>query len=90
LHPALPALASVALEPRPPADQFAAFREIAYTPITRVYFRVRQPFWERDGWPVTMWTDSVLERVFPLRDAAGEVVALVIMRTGRRQSDSTR
>jgi monoamine oxidase len=73
----LPVLARTALEPRPPVDQLAAFREIAYTPITRVYFRVRQPFWERDALPVTMWTDSVLERVFPLRDAAGEVVALV-------------
>ena len=73
----LPVLARTALEPRPAADQLAAFREIAYTPITRVYFRVRQPFWEQDGLPVTMWTDGVLERVFPLRDAAGEVVALV-------------
>ena len=73
----LPVLARTALEPRPPGDQLAAFREIAYTPITRVYFRVLRPFWEQDGLPVTMWTDSVLERVFPLRDAAGEVVALV-------------
>lgn len=73
----LPVLARTTLEPRPAADQYAAFREIAYTPITRVYLRVLRPFWEQDGLPVTMWTDSVLERVFPLRDAAGEVVALV-------------
>jgi monoamine oxidase len=73
----LPVLARTALEPRPAADQLAAFSEIAYTPITRVYYRVLQPYWERDGLPVTMWTDSVLERIFPLRDAAGEVVALV-------------
>jgi monoamine oxidase len=73
----LPVLARTALEPRPASDQLAAFREIAYTPITRVYFRVLRPFWEQDGLPVTMWTDSVLERVFPLRDAGGEVVALV-------------
>jgi monoamine oxidase len=73
----LPVLRRVVLEPMPSTDQLAAFREIAYTPITRVYYRVRQPFWERDGLPVTMWTDSVLERVFALRDAAGEVVALV-------------
>ena len=73
----LPALARVDLDPSPAADQRAAIREIAYTPITRVYFRVLQPFWDRDGLPVSMWTDSVLERVFPLRDASGEIVALV-------------
>lgn len=73
----LPVLGRTAIDPQPGADQLAAFREIAYTPITRVYFRVRQPFWELDGLPVTMWTDSILERIFPLRDAAGEVVALV-------------
>jgi monoamine oxidase len=73
----LPVLARTTLDPQPASDQLAAFREIAYTPITRVYLRVRQPFWERDGLPVTMWTDGVLERVFPLRDSAGEVVALV-------------
>ena len=73
----LPVLARTTLDPQPAADQLAAFREIAYTPITRVYFRVRQPFWERDGLPVTMWTDSVLERIFPLRDAGGDAVALV-------------
>jgi len=73
----LPVLAHVAFEPRPATEQSAALREIAYTPITRIYYRVLQPYWEHDGLPVTMWTDSVLERVFPLRDAGGEVVALV-------------
>jgi monoamine oxidase len=73
----LPVLARLKLDPAPAADQAAAFREIAYTPLTRVYFRVKQPFWEVDGLPGTMWTDTPLERIFPLRDQAGEVVGLV-------------
>ena len=73
----LPALARVTIDPAPPPEQAAAFRGIAYTPITRIYYRIRQPFWEQDGLPVTMWTDSAIERVFPLRDDAGAVVALV-------------
>jgi monoamine oxidase len=72
----LPVLARLRLDPAPAADQAAAFRDIAYTPITRIYFKVRQPFWEQDGLPGTMWTDSPLERIFPLRDAAGQVVGL--------------
>ncbi|NJD31098.1 MAG: FAD-dependent oxidoreductase [Gammaproteobacteria bacterium] len=73
----LPVLARLRLDPAPPAAQAAAFREIGYTPITRVYYAVRRPFWEQDGLPVTMWTDSAIERVFPLRDDSGAVVALV-------------
>ena len=73
----LPVLARVKLDPAPATDQSAAFREIGYTPITRIYFRIKRPFWEQDGLPGTMWTDSPLERIFPLRDADGEVVALV-------------
>lgn len=72
----LPVLAKIRFDPAPPASQRAAFREITHTPITRIYFRVRQPFWEQDGLPNTMWTDTALERIFALRDESGEVVAL--------------
>jgi monoamine oxidase len=73
----LPALARVAVAPPFEGERAAAVREIAHTPITRVYFSVRRPFWEGDGLPVSMWTDSLLERVFPIRDASGRIVALV-------------
>jgi monoamine oxidase len=73
----LPILARLTLDPAPPPVQAAAFREIGYTSITRVYYRILRPFWEQDGMPVTMWTDSAIERVFPLRDDSGAVVALV-------------
>lgn len=72
----LPALAKVKFDPPPPATQLAAFSEISHTPITRVYFRVKSPFWQQDGLPNTMWTDSPLERIFAARDEAGEVIAL--------------
>lgn len=73
----LPVLAGLEYDPAPPAGQLEAFQGIGYTPITRTYFRVDAAFWEDDGLPVTMWTDTVLERVFALRDAGGEVVGLV-------------
>ena len=73
----LPVLAKLEFDPMPPADQLAAFREIGYTPITRTYFRVVEAFWEQDGLPTTMWTDTALERIFAMRDEAGEIVGLV-------------
>ena len=73
----LPVLAKIKFDPGLPAHQRAAFREIHYTPITRVYFRIKRPFWEQDGLPGTMWTDSPIERVFPMRNADGNVVAFV-------------
>jgi monoamine oxidase len=73
----LPAFARVALDPPLPEQQAAALREVAYTPITLVFFRVLEPFWEKDGHPVTMWTDTALERLFPIRDEAGHVVTVV-------------
>jgi monoamine oxidase len=73
----LPCLARVAFDPLPPAPQQVAFREIAHTPITRVYFRVKKPFWDEDGLPNSMWTDTPLERIFAVRDeGSGQVVAL--------------
>ena len=73
----LPCLARVNFDPAPPALQQAAFREIAHTPITRVYFRVKRPFWDEDGLPNSMWTDTPLERIFAVRDeGSGAVVAL--------------
>jgi len=33
---------------------------------------VRRPFWEEDGFPAQMWTDTQLENIFPVIDATGK------------------
>jgi monoamine oxidase len=42
----------------------AAIAELPYTQIAHVHFSASHPYWEDDGWPPAMWTDSPLQRVF--------------------------
>lgn len=56
--------------------QKEAVEELPYTAITKYYLIPEEPYWEADGLPPTMWTDTIIERVFPNRDAAGQVQSL--------------
>ena len=60
----LPALRNVAL--RLPVDPALrrAVDEVAYTRVCVALFDA-DPFWEDDGLPHAMWTDTPLERIFP-------------------------
>ena len=48
--------------------------QMPYTRIHQVHLSIDQPI--SDGLPETMWTDTPIERVFPIRDKSGETVAL--------------
>ena len=70
----LPALRNVGL--RLPLQQAVrnAIDAAAYTPVTVALFDA-ESFWEEDGLPLTMWTDTPLERLFPpLHPATGECI----------------
>ena len=54
--PALPLLPQTAID------------EIAYNRTFQVFFEVTEPFWETDGQPASMWTDTLAGRVMPLGD----------------------
>ncbi len=72
----LPALARVNLRlPLAPAMR-RAIDQTAYTRVTVALFDA-EPFWERDGLPPTMWTDTPLERLFRRLDRkTGECIGL--------------
>lgn len=53
------------------------------TAISQVHLRPLAPFWLDDGFPATMWSDSALERVFAIRNAAGEVERLLVWLNGK-------
>ena len=70
----LPALRNVHL--RLPLDATArrVIDDAAYTRVTVALFDA-DPFWEDDGLPTTMWTDTPLERLFPrLHRDTGECI----------------
>ena len=59
-------LKDIKIEPSLPTLQQQAINEIPYLPATVFYFTSSEPFWESDGLPPTMWTNSIIERIFAL------------------------
>jgi monoamine oxidase len=58
------------------ADRYRALQGLPATAITVLQIDT-DPFWERDGQPPMMWTDTPLERLFPRVDpASGQVLGL--------------
>jgi len=56
--------------------QKEAVEQLPYTAITKYYLIPEEPYWETDGLPPTMWTDTIIERLFPNRDAAGQIQSI--------------
>ncbi|NEP35718.1 MULTISPECIES: NAD(P)/FAD-dependent oxidoreductase [unclassified Moorena] len=75
-------LRQVEIDPPLEGAQAEAVQELPYTIVTQVHVSVTNPFWEEDGYPIRMWTDSVLELVFPHKDASGEVQSLTCWANG--------
>lgn len=59
-------LKNIKIDPGLPELQQRAINEIPYLPSTVFYFTSSEPFWEEDGLPPTMWTTSIIERIFAL------------------------
>lgn len=59
-------LKNIRFDPGLPKTQQQAINEIPYLPSTVFYFSALEPFWEHDQLPPTMWTTSILERIFAL------------------------
>ena len=54
-----------------PQKQGMAITSLPYTQIYQIHFRANTQFWEIDGLPVDMWTDSPAERIFANYDTDG-------------------
>ena len=65
------------VEPGWPEPLAQAVDALPYTAITQVYLRAHRPFWDDDGLPPAMWTDTEIERVFAVPGAGGETAGLV-------------
>ncbi len=62
----MPRLADVAFDPPLPPQLAQAVGEIDYGRSIQVHMRLREPYWEKDGLPAGMWTDTGIERFTPL------------------------
>lgn len=54
--------------PALPLLQQTAIDEIAYSRTFQVFFEVTERFWESDGRPASMWTDTLAGRILPIGD----------------------
>lgn len=80
----LPALRRVAIDPPLEGAQRDAVAQIPYTAITLAIFTLTRPFWQEDGLPVGMWTDTPVERIFPHRNVDGDIAGLVCFVDGEQ------
>jgi monoamine oxidase len=66
-------LRDVVIDPPLEGPQKEAVAQLPHTAITKYFVVPKAPFWDEDGLPPTMWTDSIIERVFPMRDDKGRI-----------------
>lgn len=72
----------IKIDPPLKGNQKEAVEELPYTKITQVYFSVQGSLWKNDGYPLQMWTDSLLEQIFPVKDETGRVQGFVAWANG--------
>ena len=65
-------LRKIRITPPLQGRQVQAVAELPYTTVTRIQLAVRRPFWEEDGFPAQMWTDTLLENIFTVTEATGK------------------
>jgi len=69
-------LRGIEVSPGFEGPQKEAVERLPYTAITKYYLIPEEPYWEADGLPPTMWTDTIIERLFPNRDASGQIQSI--------------
>ena len=77
-------LRHVRFDPLLAGVQQRAVATLPHQMITQVALRSKRPFWEQDGLPPTMWTDSRIGRVFAIYGGAtdDEVSSLLVTAYG--------
>ncbi|NLR40262.1 NAD(P)/FAD-dependent oxidoreductase [Novosphingobium sp. ERW19] len=74
----LPASAArtIVFAPALPLPQQAAIDGIGYNRTFQVFFQVAEPFWQADGLPAALWTDTSAGRLLPLGDPGGQTMLM--------------
>ncbi len=65
-------LRDVTLDVAVNANQAKAIKELAYTNITQIHLAHSEPYWETDGIPLDMWTDTPIERIMNMSSSPTE------------------
>ena len=72
-----PALARMRVDAPLSPETREAIPALPYTQIKQIFLEPAIRYWERDGLPIDMWTDGPLERIFSVRDQAGQDTGII-------------
>ncbi len=62
------ALRRIKMSPTPSAIKKKAISELPYTPCTQIHYIPTRNYWEDDGMPPSMWTDTLAGRFMALKN----------------------
>ncbi|NKB44658.1 MAG: NAD(P)-binding protein [Alphaproteobacteria bacterium] len=65
-------LRAVSIWPRPPGPQFQAIQKLDYAETTRAFCRIKEPFWQEDGFEPSLNTDGPIRMFWAMDNHTGE------------------
>ncbi|MBT6090106.1 MAG: FAD-dependent oxidoreductase [Rhodospirillaceae bacterium] len=65
-------LRAVSIWPRPPGPQFQAIQKLSYAETTRAFCRIKEPFWQEDGFEPSLNTDGPIRMFWAMDNHTGE------------------
>jgi monoamine oxidase len=74
------------MDPVLPPLQNRAIKTLPHQMIVQCALVAQKPFWEQDGLPASMWTDSPIGRVAAIADDQGRTVSLLVTAYGLKAS----
>jgi len=64
-------LRDVSIWPRPPGPQFQAIGRLNYAETTRAFCRIREPFWQEDGYEPSLFSDGAVRMFWTIDNHTG-------------------
>lgn len=64
-------LRDVFIWPRPPGPQFEAIQRLNYAETTRAFCRIREPFWQEDGYEPSLFSDGAVRMFWTIDNHTG-------------------
>lgn len=65
-------LRAVSIWPRPPGPQFQAIQHLNYAETTRAFCRIKEPFWQEDGFEPSINSDGAIRMFWVMDNHSGE------------------
>ena len=78
----LTSLQGVKFSPLLPVDKMSAINEARYSGVAKIYLNIKKSFWDEDGFPASMWTDTPIERVFVRKESDGSSQNIIVWVNG--------